>query len=160
MTEETMESSPGVDRAYDFVIPSYTWSIDRWNAANERLQNIQTYAATVILSIPIAAAAIVDSPDVRSPYLAAGIVTFVVIILIGSLARSYGTITVISSEVHYKDWLKLSDYQFKRDAIKWAGTHNEHNRRKINCKGYTADCLTIAFVIEVSLLLVWALTQS
>ena len=65
-TRET--TPPAVLLAYEFVIPSYQWVIQRLDAVDLRIQTLQAFSATVTLAAPILAATVVKNIDLQSPW--------------------------------------------------------------------------------------------
>ena len=152
---------PGVLLAYEFVIPSYQWVIQRLDAVDLRIQTLQAFSATVTLAAPILAATVVRNIDLQSLWFIGALIPFVAILVIGASARAWpwGGLILPSPQVLYDDWLEDSDLKFRKDAVKYAGKHFESNRFLINTKGYIADFMTALFVAETMLLLTWVLTE-
>ena len=48
---------PGVNVAFEFVLPSYQWMLARFEAADTRIQTMTVFAATVMLGVPVLAPA-------------------------------------------------------------------------------------------------------
>ena len=150
---------PGVLLAYEFVIPSYQWLIQRLDAVDLRIQTLQAFSATVTLAAPILAATVVSDIDLQSPWFIGALPLFVLTVLIGVLARMWGRLKLLSPQNLYDMYLEDSDWTFRNDVLYYAGEHFESNRSLINKKGFIADGMTILFVAETILLLTWVLTE-
>lgn len=150
---------PAVHLAYDFVLPSYQWAQQRLDATDLRIQTLQAFAATVTLAAPILAATVVKDIDLQSAWFIAALALFVVTVVLGAVVRAYGRLELMSPKRLYDRWLGDSEWEFKKDAIYFAGKHFEANRSLINKKGLLADGMTVLFVVETALLLTWVLAE-
>ncbi|MEX2237279.1 MAG: hypothetical protein WEB00_07075 [Dehalococcoidia bacterium] len=153
------EQFPGVDRAYDFVLPSYQWALQRFEAIDSRLQTLQTFSATLTIASPVIVATVVDEPDFRSAWFGLAIASFVLLVATSALARAWGAITVANPAELDRAWLDYSENEFKRNAIYWAGQHFEANARVTYWKGWALNLMTALFLAEMLLLLVWAIGE-
>ena len=79
--------------------------------------------------------------------------------LIGVLARVWGRLRLLSPQNLYDEYLEDSDWTFREHVLYYAGEHFERNRSLINKKGRIADGMTILFVAETIMLLIWVLTE-
>jgi len=150
---------PGVDRAYDFVLPSYNWALDRLKAVDSRLQEIMAYAATLTFASPIVAGAVLKKPEYNSPCFYGSLALFVVVIAIGLYFRARGNLHLVTPAALYDLWLYKDEPTFKKDAVYFAGKHMAMNQRLINRKGHAADMMTVLLGAELLLLLDWIIRQ-
>jgi hypothetical protein len=150
---------PGVHRAYDFVGPSYALILQRLDAANSHLQTLQTFAASITLAAPILAASVVKDIDFRSPWFVSALSVLGAIIVIGAVARIWGAVQLITPRMLYKEWLNFTEWEFKKNAVHWAGEHFEANYTLVNNKAWAAFWMTVLMLLEMGLLLAWVVTQ-
>ena len=146
---------PGVSLAYDFVLPSYQWAQDRLDAVDSRIQTLQAFAASITAAAPILAAAIVKNIEFDSVWFALALVAFGLTVVTGAIARAWGSVTIVSPKHLYNHWLNFSEWDFKKNAIYFAGQHLETNRTLINRKAKVAGGMTVLFLLETVFLLVW-----
>jgi hypothetical protein len=150
---------PGVPLAYDFVSLSYSWILQRLDAVDSRMQTLQAFAATITLGAPILAASVVKDVDFRSPWFALALVAFVAVVVTGAVARAWGSVTLITPKVLYDQWLGYSEWEFKKNAIYFAGQHFEANRSLVDRKGWAGLAMTALLLLEVASLLAWMVPQ-
>lgn len=146
---------PGVHRAYDFVLPSYQLLTSRFEAADSRIQSIQTFAATLILGAPLLANAIKKSVPLLSPWFLGAIGLFLVIVALGLGGRLRGTLKLPDPARLYERSLHLSEWEFKRDAVYFAGEHFQWNAEAIRVKGNYTTAMTAAFLLMIGATLIW-----
>jgi hypothetical protein len=143
---------PGVEEAYDFVLPSYQWAITRFEAADSRIQALQVF----IVTITIAVTTIGGKDALHSAPVWGALLFATVSVFIGLVARCMGAISVSSPAALFcSEWLSKDPWTFRKDMLSFAGEHFEKNRRLINRKGLAAIVMTGLFALEVVLLLIW-----
>ena len=150
---------PAVHVAYDFVGSSYASIMQRLDAANSHLETLQTFAASITLAAPILAASVVKDVDFRSPGFVSALSIFTAVIVIGAVARVRGTVELITPQVLYDHWLHYSEWEFKKNAVYWAGRHFDASRSVVNNKARAAFGMTVLLLLEMGLLLAWVVTQ-
>ena len=150
---------PGVHLAYDFVGSSYDWILQRLDAADSRIQTLQTFAASITLAAPILAASVIKDVDFRSPWFILALSAFITVVVVGAVARVSGSVKLINPQVFYGQWLHYSEWEFKKNAVYWAGQHFDANSSLVNNKAWVAFGMTALLLVEVGLLLAWVLTQ-
>jgi hypothetical protein len=150
---------PGVHLAYEFVGLSYAWILQRLDAIDSRIQTLQAFAASVTLAAPILAASVIKDVDFRSPWFILALCVFVALVVVGAAARASGSVKLISPQVLYDQWLHYPEWEFKKNAVYWAGQHFDANRSLVNNKARAALGMTALLLIEVGLLLAWVVTQ-
>jgi hypothetical protein len=55
--------------------------------------------------------------------------------------------------LHYPEW------EFKKNAVAWAGEHFKDNVRVVQKKARTAAWMTAAFTVELLFILAWVVTS-
>jgi len=150
----TLEAShPGIKTAYDFVMPSYQWMVARLDAADTRIQTLQVFAASLMAVVP---AIRTSNGTFNSMIFYIAVTAFVLLILIGTIARSWGPLTMSDPAVLYKQWLHFPEFEFKKNAIYFAGQHFSVNARLVNLKGTINIVMTWIFILQALLLFFWA----
>ncbi len=147
-------SYPGAKLAYDTVKPSYDLAIARIEAANRALEGLFAFAlalASAVVSLGLSN----KIADFRSLWLLAAGTALVIALGWAWHARSSGEITVISPTVLFNDWLELTEDDYKRYAVMYAGEHFESNRQLVYRKWKTTQRIAIVVAAEAVLLLVW-----
>jgi hypothetical protein len=146
---------PAVTVAYDFVLPSYQWMTTRLEATVGRVQSLMTFAATIALGFPVLGQAINKTISYYSIPFGLAIVFFVLLMVIGIVARDLGDTMLTSPAKLYSRSLHLSDWEFKRDAIFYAGVCFDHNAALANRKARLARCMSWLLLGETLSLLLW-----
>lgn len=150
------EDLAGLDRAYDFVQPSYQWALTRFEANNTRLQNLLTAITSVSLAVPALAGALNEALSFDNAWFKLAGIAFLLAVAAGFYGRQAGAVCLADPR-ELRAWLTLSDAQFKHDALYWAGEHLARSTAAIKRKWRCATFALALFVVEVALLLVWAL---
>ncbi len=156
MSDETrrpVEQWPGVSVAYEFVLPSYTWLVARFEAADTRLTVLLTLAATLTIGVPVLA----DRQGISfsSAWFLVAIVSFFLGTLVGLVGRVYGTLKLPDPMLLYERSLHKSEWDFKKDAIWFAGEHFAGNRKAVRQKGNAAAALAGLLALEIICLIFW-----
>lgn len=149
------EEWPSVDLAYEYVQWSYDSVLRRLDAVDGRIQTLLVFAATFTTGLPIFSRSVLPQLQISSIWLLLALATFVGIAFIGILSRSFGAVTLLNVKRIYDEWLGYSPWEFKKNAVYWAGQHFESNRSLVNAKGWMANVVTGLLVVEVLLLVAW-----
>jgi hypothetical protein len=149
---------PGVNRAYDFVLPSYQLLMARFEAADGRIQSMLTFAATITLGIPVFGKSINPGLSLASPWLWLAVVTFGCIAVIGVVGRAQGSLRLVDPGVLYEKWLHRSEWTFRKDMIHFAGQDFKDNADAIRHKGNCAVAMAALFIVMVFLFMGWLTT--
>lgn len=151
---------PGLEPAYTFVLPSYQWMLSRYEAADSRLQALVTLIATVTFAVPATAKAVIDQLSFDSPWFVTAVLVGLLTALAGVIARARGSLTLVDPAKVYDTAPQLSRFEFHRRALHQAGEHFDRNRRVIEQKSQVVTGMTIAFVAELGLLILWLVAWS
>ena len=146
---------PAVDRAYDFVLPSYQLLASRFEAADTRLTALLTLTSTLTLAVPILAKSVQPTISFASAFFVSGMVIFVLSALVGILGRVIGALTLPDPMIIYQKSLQKTEWEFKKDQIYFAGENFAANLQAIRRKGNISIAVTIALLLEVFVFAVW-----
>jgi len=127
----------------------------RVEAADSRIQALQTFAATATLGLPLFARAIRPDISFTSSWFLAALGVFLMTVVFGLVARSWGHIILVNPDVIYQRWLHFYDWEFRKTAIYWAGKHFETNAALVNAKGWMGVIMSAFLGLEVLLLVAW-----
>jgi hypothetical protein len=147
-----------VKYAYDFALPSYQWAILRFEAAVTRIHGLMMFAATMTLGAPVIGRALSDQVRFSSVWFIMALVLFVVLMILGLIAREYGTLRLVGPSVLYEKVLDLSEREFKRYVVYYAGQHFEHNRSLIEKKSLAAMIMAVQLFAETLAIVIWLIT--
>ena len=150
------EQYPGVDLAYDLTVDSCESIIKRIDVMDGRLQTILAFAATTTAVVPSVANS--RGLTFRSNWLYAALGIFIVQLLVGTIARSFGTIKLIRPDVVWNRWLDKDPWLFKKDFIAFGRKHFDHNADLLRRRWRLLLVISFLFFIEVLLLVVWVAT--
>ena len=149
------ETYPAVKFAYDFVQPSYGLMTARIEATVSRIQALMTFAATITLGFPVLGRAINPSISFGCAPFAVGLTFFIVLMILGVIARDVGDLKLVNPGRLYESSLHLSEWEFKRDAVFFAGESFTHNLALANHKANMGRSMSILLLAEVLMLLMW-----
>jgi len=146
---------PGVALSYEFVRASFDWSLQRIEAATDRLQNLLTYSATLTFTAPVVAKAINDQADYESLFFIGALAIFLVITLAGLWLRNGVAVDLLSANKLYDDLSGQGEWEFKKNLLSYAGDSQDKNLKRINTLAKRTGYLSVLFAVEVVLLAVW-----
>ena len=146
---------PGTDLAYEIAVESYSRAERRWDAVHQRIDALLSFVTTVTVAAPVVAAALLESPDFKSPLLIAAGAVYLALVIGALSVRSMGSLRQLSPQLLYEGWLHLDEAEFKRRLIFWAGVHADQARRKTYGKAFAATLLAALFLVEGGLFLAW-----
>ena len=149
---------PAVPLAYEFVTPAFGWINTRLAAVESRLQLLISFSAALMLAAPVLATAVLSQPNFRSVWFLSGVAVFFAIAIVGIVTFNWGTLLIISPQLLYDKYLHCSDWEFKKDILYFAGEGFQSNLGLINSKGNVTTILTVAFVVETLLFVMWIAT--
>lgn len=155
MANDDEKQWPAVDTAYDFVFPSYQLIAGRFEAADTRLTALMTLVSSVTLGVPILAKSVRPDISFTSVWFLAAVGVFVTGAVVGIVGRVSGAIELPNPMVLYENSLHRSAWEFKKNAIYFAGEAFKANTDVIRTKGNIAFFLTILWLAEVICLVVW-----
>jgi len=149
---------PGVFVAYDFVIPSYGWMLARVEAAESRIHILQVFAVSLTFAAPAAAKSLDPAISFTAGRFVIAMVAFVGLMVLGMWGRVDGAVKVADPSKLREQWLHLSEWEFKKNAVWWAGDHFATNRRLVEKKWWIAVWMLGAFLVELLFLFAWFVT--
>jgi hypothetical protein len=153
-TPETKYS--GVELAYDLSVDACESIIKRLDVMDGRLQTILAFAATTTAVVPSVANS--RGLTFRSNWLYAALGLFTAQLLIGTLARTFGSIKLIRPHVLWERWLEKDPWLFKKDFVFFAKQHFDHNATLLRKRWWLMLLISLLFFIEVLFLVVWIAT--
>lgn len=151
---------PGILFAYDFVKPSYDWMATRLEAAVSRSQALLTFAATITLGFPVLGAAVSRGISFRSIWFLVAIASFFALVVAGLVARHTGDLVLLDPGELYRRCASMSEWEFKRQALYYAGEAFDENVTVTNRKMRLGTAMSVLLVVETLSFLVWLVTQS
>ncbi len=146
---------PAVDLAYPIALSAYETILKRLDALDNRVQTTMAFAATITLAIP----AITTGKGLtfRSHWFVAALVFYGIGNIIGVIARLKGMIVLPSPKEIFENYLDLSEWEFKKDTIFWAGENYRNNNKLLLLRSRLLNVMSLFFGAEVVSLAVWAL---
>lgn len=152
------ERYPAVEPAFEFVMPSFQLLAGRVEATASRIQATMTFAGTITLGFPVLGKA--TTPEItfwNAPFIGA-VSFFVVLMIVGMVARDTGDLMLINPGRLYETSLALSPWEFKKDALFHAGRCFEHNKAVANGKAHLSRFMSILVMLEIGSFLLWIAT--
>ncbi|GAG41440.1 unnamed protein product, partial [marine sediment metagenome] len=71
-----------------------------------------------------------------------------------------GVITLVHPEILFNECLNLSNWEFRKTMIFWAGEHFNANNKIIDKKCLLRDIMIIFLLVEILFAIVWITTAS
>jgi hypothetical protein len=155
MAETPEDKWPAVMVAYDFVMPSYSLLVSRFEAADTRLTILLTFAATVTLGAPVLAKAMQPNIEFMSPRFLSAVASAMLSVGLGIAARVRGRLTLPNPKKVYNENLHESEWAFRKNALYFAGQHFDLNADAIRRKGNWAIAAALLIILEIILFLPW-----
>ena len=151
-----IDKLPGIESAYDFVIPSYNWLLARIEAADTRIHTIQAFATSIAMAIPVTVRSL--NPNIQFQdwvfYLAVFIA--VAVFVVGLIGRCGGQIALMDPGKLWNSSLSLQDDECRKNAIYWAGENFKLNNCLIEKKWKCSNWMTGLFLVELMAFFAWA----
>lgn len=151
---------PAVGRAYDFVLPSYQWVVSRFESADTRLTAVLTLASTLTLGAPVIGKSVREDISFTAPLFITAMVLFIAAAVVGLIGRLYGRLSLPDPALLYSETLHESEWEFRKNALYFAGVHFARNAKTIRVKGYMAVAVTVGLFLEVLVLIGWMAFES
>jgi hypothetical protein len=155
MNEKAEDKWPSVHWAYEFVKPSYEWLQNRFDAVNARVEFLLTFSSSITLAIPIVVKVLFPDVIFWSLWFMSAMGMFLLTALVGILGRICGGLKLVSPQKLYNEWLNYSEWEFKKNAIYFAGEHFIYNSSQINRKVNFTIIMSILLVLEVAFIIIW-----
>jgi hypothetical protein len=148
----------GVGLAYDIAINSYESVIRRLDHVDGRIQTLLAFMVTTTAIVPTVANS--RGLSFRSLWLYLALACLTGGLLLGSYARHLGEVQMLHPTKLYEKWLGLSEWEFKKDLIYFAGQDFEHNKTLVERKWRASVTLTVLFFLEAAFLVVWVVAAA
>ena len=158
--QSEQEQFPAVEVAYDFVVPSYQLMTSRFEAADTRLTTLLTIVSSLALGVPLFTQSVNENISYASPLFILAMVFAIAAAVIGVVGRVRGRIMLCNPGVLYDKGLKESAWEFKKNALYFAGQHFTANKQAIDDKGKLTRYMTVAMLLSVLAFILWIATAS
>src|SRR5919109_1630164 len=138
---------PAVNDAFAFVVPSYQMLLARFEAADSRLTSFITMVTTVTLAAPVFLKSVRTDLRFTSPWFMIAMGCFLAVVGLGIWGRLHGRLVLPNPRVLYNESLSESPWEFRKNALYYAGQHFERNAAVIDFKGRLTVYLTVVFAL-------------
>jgi hypothetical protein len=146
------------DLVYDYVRPSYDWTLRRLEANAGRIQALLTFVATFTGLVPIVARAINEDINFDSNWFYAALAMALLAASLGMLSKVIGGLWVVDIRTFSQEsWRSYPKEKFEEWVIFYASEDLAHNVKLIELKWRFATGLTALFVGEALCMLVWVI---
>ena len=132
MTTNPENQWPSVDLAFELVKPSYDWMLARIESIHSDIQHTLTLATTITAAVPLLAQAISSDVDFRSPWFLGLGAAYLATAILAIHGLSTGSVQLIHPRVVFEKWLSNSPWEFKKNAIHFAGEDFDSNNDLVN----------------------------
>ncbi len=153
LVDETLY--PAIDAAFTLVIPSYQMVLSRLEATDTRLTALLTLSFQLTLGLPAFAKAVRPALRFSSALFIVALGLFVIIALLGVVARSLSAVALPNPRKIYRSSLHLKEATFKREILYFAGEAFDANASLVRRKGNAAAAMTGLLFLEVLCLVAW-----
>lgn len=147
---------PSLDLAYEWVGPSYSWTMERINANRARVQHIQTFAATIMFAAPLLLQSVAE-PGTDEWLFIGAVVSFLLTFWLGIRATSRGEIDLPNMVAIRKNLTWREPVYFKGSMVLSAANASRTNRDLLSRVARLADFMTFGVIVEIFYLIAWAL---
>ena len=155
-SEKSLESQyPSVDLAYELVKSSYDWMLNRIEAINSKIQGLLTLATAIAAAMPILAKAMFANVDFQSMWFYGAMVTYILLVVIGTFGLSMGRVRLIHPKNLYAKWLSDSTWEFKKNTVYFGGQDFEDNKKIIELKSCLRNIMNILLLGELLTVMFW-----
>lgn len=151
---------PSVDLAFEFVKPSYDWMLNRIEAMNSKIQGLLMLATAVTAAVPVLAKAMFNNLDFKSAWLLGAIAIYLLLTIIGIYGLRKGGVKLIHPMKLFDEWLSDTQWEFRKDAVYFAGQHLEQNKKIVDVKSLLRDIMNVLLLGELIMVFVWIVTAS
>lgn len=158
--QEVLKGMTSLDLTYDLIPAFSTLVVQRLNAIEDRIQSLMVFSSSFLLTGPALAVVSVSDVSFTSNWFYAAVFFSILNILAGLALRSIGTLHLSGPPKVESGWLELEVPEYKWSYIWWAGENFDHNLKLVNVKGTCALLMTGGLVAELTLLVVWGLSQT
>jgi hypothetical protein len=115
MADDELKSKwPSIEYAYGLVLPSYQWMLSRFEAADSRIQTIQTFIVSVTFGFVAVLKAISSDLQFNSFLFLTAIGLALIALAVGSVGRSFGALMLADPTVFYERWLHKPSLNLKK----------------------------------------------
>ena len=151
------EQYPSLSLAHQFVLPSYSWMLNRLASVENRVQSLLILISTVTMGIPLVVVGLSGEVHHLNGWLAIwAFLLFALSTILGLVARAWGTIELVDPANFSDEWISQSPEEFRKWSTHYAGKHYAKNNALIFRKSLVVDIAVGVFVIEVFLWAWWA----
>src|SRR5437870_4973286 len=105
MSENDAAEYPGVQFAYDYVLPSYDWMLQRVQAAENRIQAVQVFATSFTFGVPAFAKVLNPALSFSAGRFVLAMLAFVVLMILGAITITRSGLKLANPNVFYERWL-------------------------------------------------------
>ncbi len=155
LTDPNEANYPAVKYAYDFVMPSYQQMASRFDAADNRLTTLLTLITTLTTGAPVFAKAVRPDISLKSPFFISMMVLGIIAAVTGMFGRYSGRIVLTNPHFLFKNTLHESEWEFKKNAVQFAGEHFNQNSATLRRKGELGVWATVALLLEILCYVGW-----
>ena len=151
---------PSVSLAYDLAIKSYDSAVERANNMDSKIQSLISLSCALTFAIPVVSRNLQINLD--SYWFWVIIITFVVTVFVGLVGRFLmfkGDLRYFDPGKLYENNLHLSEWEFKKDFIYYAGPSFKWNTRLVHSRWYCALAMSFLLALEVLLMVIWWATH-
>lgn len=148
--DDDPEDYPSVELAYPIALSSYETLLKRVDAQESRAQAFLAFVVAITVAVPAIASA--GGISLKSTWFFVAISLFVLSALINVFGRLHGDIYLINPARVYETELHKTPWQFRKDAIYFAGQDYQRNNALILRRHRLSVWMMAVFVAEVAAL--------
>lgn len=159
MNQNSNEGS--VSLAYELIVPSYGWAMNRWDALHERVDRLLTFSTALIVAASVLARVIYGAEqtilDLFPLLVAVGL--WLGQFVVGFYALKSGKLRLLNLRDLYKEeqWLNSSPTEFQRDLLGSASEDFANNIDDVNSKAALEKWIIVLLALEGGFIAMWLL---
>lgn len=154
MAKDATKNQETVILAYESVMPSYGWMVQRFDAANTHLQSIATLVPTFTFAAIVLVNGIQQNPELNF-WFVIGLGSAVISLTIALFGRLTGEIRLTNPANLLTGLISLPPDEFRLRRIEHAGESFKDNKTEISRKHVIAVGAIVFFAVETLFLTIW-----
>jgi hypothetical protein len=156
MSKEELEKKyPSVDLAFQLATASQDAVIRRLDSVDGKLQTLLAVAVGITAGIPTIGSA--RGIPFNSIWFYLAVIAMVAALILSFIARLTGEVKMLNPNELYQKWLHFSEWEFKKNLIRFAGKAFEANNALIYRKWRLTILISLILFLEAVFLTIWVI---
>lgn len=147
---------PGLDLLYEQIPASYEQMMQRLESMEKRLQDLMLFSTSFLLPGPAIVVLALNPASLQSYLFYSATALALLNLVIGTITRFFtGKLLLSLPQRPDSPWARLTESEFKAEALLYAHFNGSKNLALVNSKGKWASIMTVVFLAEIAVLVAW-----